>query len=348
MSVTEGMDVARVRASARSIIAEAGRFGQSRTESRRVASRLVDVWRGPDSQDFQQGWRSTDRKLEAVEESLRAFAREALRQADGQERVSEDLGGGSTGGGGDGGDGVGSGNPDIQDDDKGSQYEQIEGPVVEGGVQPTDVQQGALGDCWLISSMQGVAAANPELIEQNIRDNGDGTYTVTLYDDGKPVEVTVSDEFPAVNGDPTYADNEGSRELWPLLYEKAMAQHMGGSYDDLDGDWPSRAIEAITGQPVTTYDEGFLPWDNKDLPSHGDLRATLEDGGVIIASTNGDGDKASAGELVSNHAYTVTGIDEDGNVTVQNPWGSHEPPITLTYEEFEEQFARFDVGSAKK
>ena len=143
MGVTEGMDVARVRASARSIIDEAGRFGQSRTESRRVASRLVDVWRGPDSQDFQQGWRSTDRKLEAVEESLRAFAREALRQADGQERVSEDLGGGSTGGGGDGGDGVGSGNPDIQDDDKGSQYEQIEGPVVEGGVQPTDVQQGA-------------------------------------------------------------------------------------------------------------------------------------------------------------------------------------------------------------
>lgn len=31
MSVTEGMDVARVRASARSIIDEAGRFGQSRT-----------------------------------------------------------------------------------------------------------------------------------------------------------------------------------------------------------------------------------------------------------------------------------------------------------------------------
>lgn len=63
MSVTEGMDVPRVRASARSIIDEAGRFGQSRAESRRVASRLADVWRGPDSQDFRQGRRSTDRKL---------------------------------------------------------------------------------------------------------------------------------------------------------------------------------------------------------------------------------------------------------------------------------------------
>ena len=29
----------------------------------------------------------------------------------------------------------------------------------------------------------------------------------------------------------------GERELWPLLYEKAMAQHMGGSYEDLDGDF---------------------------------------------------------------------------------------------------------------
>lgn len=355
MSVTEGMDVERVRASARAITQEAGRIGQGRVDGRRVAVRLADLWQGPDSQSFQRSWRSSERSLELVEESLRAFSREAVRQADGQQRVSEDLGGSSGGGGspggagGDGsGGGVGDGNPDMRDDDKQSSYEEIEGPVVADGVQPTDVRQGALGDCWLISTMQGVAAANPQLIEQNIRDNGDGTYTVTLYENGKPVEVTVNDEFPAVQGDPTYADNEGDRELWPLLYEKAMAEHMGGSYEDLDSDWPSKAIEAITGEEVKTYDEGWLPWDNKDLPPHSDLRSTLADGGVIIASTNGDGDKASDGALVSNHAYSVTGIDSDGNVTVQNPWGSHEPPITMTYEEFEKQFARFDVGSAKK
>lgn len=352
MSVTEGMDVERVRASERALLRHASEMEGARQGARRAASRLTEVWQGPDAQHFQHRWRGAERHLVLVEDGVRRLAAQLQAQARGQEQVSSvesgPVGGAlPSGGGTPPGDGVGS-NPGLRDKDDQSAYEPIEGPVVQDGASPEDVMQGALGDCWLISTMRGVAAANPELIADNIRANDDGTYTITLYERGEPVEVTVTAEFPAVDGDPTYADNEGERELWPLLYEKAMAQHMGGSYEDLDGDWPSRAIEAMTGEPVQTYDEGFFPWDNKDLPPAADLRSRLEDGGVIIASTNGDGDKASAGELVSNHAYTVTGIDDDGNVTVQNPWGSHEPPITMTYEEFEERFARFDVGSARK
>lgn len=51
---------------------------------------------------------------------------------------------------------------------------------------------------------------------------------------------------------------------------------------------------------------------------------------------------------MSNHAYVVTDIAEDGTVTVQNPWGSSQyPPITMSYEEFESRFARFDVGKTR-
>ena len=59
-------------------------------------------------------------------------------------------------------------------------------PVVNG-VNPDDVSQGALGDCWYIASLQAVARSNPRIIEEAITDNGNGTYTVRLYHDGKPV-----------------------------------------------------------------------------------------------------------------------------------------------------------------
>lgn len=349
MSVTEGMDTDRVRGIVEQLLASSQGIQDVAQVGDGAMSVLRDAWQGQDLQHFDQQWHTAGRQLHTASEYLRTYGERLRHQAEDQDTTSQGGGGGRGGpsGGGDHGDGVRGGNPDLADDTDAT-YEKIDGPVVEDGVQPTDVKQGALGDCWLISTMRGVAAANPKLIQDHIKDNGDGTYTVTLYEDGKPVQVTVTGDFPAKNGDPVYADNETDRELWPLIYEKAMAQHMGGSYEDLDGDWPARAIEAMTGNEVTTYDEGLMPWDGKDLPPASDLKAKLEDGGVIIASTDGDGKKASDGSLVSNHAYTVTAIDDQGNVTVQNPWGSHEKPITMTYEEFEKRFARFDVGSAKK
>ena len=48
------------------------------------------------------------------------------------------------------------------------------------------------GDCWYIASLQAVARSNPRIIEEAITDNGNGTYTVRLYHDGKPVYLTVT------------------------------------------------------------------------------------------------------------------------------------------------------------
>lgn len=308
---------------------------------------------GTDTRAFADEWMSAGRQLEDVASSLRAYGQRLVGQAEEQDQASGGAGGARGGGGGPRGrdaGGVRSGNPDITEDLEDAEYEDVDGPLVDdGGVEPDDVKQGALGDCWLISSMRGIAnsPAGAQLLARNIEDNGDGTYDVTLYEDGEPVVVTVSGEIPVEDGDPVYADNDGGgRELWPLLYEKAMAEHFGGEYADLDGDWPANALETLTGNEVETYDDGFGWWDDKDYPSAQELQDELDAGGVIIASTDGDGKKASDGQLYSNHAYTVTDVDPGaGTVTVQNPWGSGYPPITMSYEDFEDGFARLDVGS---
>lgn len=94
--------------------------------------------------------------------------------------------------------------------------------------------------------MMGVAQTHPELLERNIRENANRSFTVTLYDDGKPVPVTVlrdmvlrPDGSPAFVGDPRAGQQT---ELWPLVLEKAMALH-AGDFEDIEGDTPVTSLD---------------------------------------------------------------------------------------------------------
>jgi hypothetical protein len=220
-------------------------------------------------------------------------------------------------------------------------------------VDPTDLNQGMIGDCWLIASLGAVAQANPDLVERNVRANPNGTYTVTLYDDGEAVEVTVTPDLPAVDGDPLFVDNPGSSdagedtyELWPHLVEKAAAQYYG-DYTDLEGDWPSKALELLSGRDTSTYESDWFGWDDPDPPSAGDLADLMDSGGAVLVSTAHENRTSlyDDGTLVQGHAYYVQSVDEEaGTVTIVNPWGleSH-PPITMDHDDFEESFIRYDT-----
>lgn len=139
---------------------------------------------------------------------------------------------------------TGSGSHDRVSD---AEYERPEGDVfIEGegegsGPHPSDILQGALGDCYLLASLAAVAQENPEVLENMIRTNDNGTYTVTFYDDGEPVEITVTSDLPLESGSPVFSGNEeqsdspdGRAELWPLIIEKAYAQ-LNESYGEIEG-----------------------------------------------------------------------------------------------------------------
>ncbi len=70
-------------------------------------------------------------------------------------------------------------------------------------VCPTDVIQGALNDCSLMSSLAAVALASPGTIESAIQDTnqtdaqGDEIYLIRYYADGRANQYPVSSSFPA-------------------------------------------------------------------------------------------------------------------------------------------------------
>ena len=215
-------------------------------------------------------------------------------------------------------------------------------------IHPNDVDQGAIGDCWIMATMTSVAQENPRIIEDMIRRNENGTYTVTFHDGDDEVEITVTADVPVdSDGEPIFAEfphsgvdqNGSDYELWPAIIEKAYARYRG-DYREIEGGRAEEALEAMTGVPSESHD-----MDDLSLEELADIHSA---GGAITMSSLDDADETdyySDGLLVPGHAYYVTDINEEaGTITIRNPWGFHIDPLTLTLEEYRENFDRIGTN----
>lgn len=121
-------------------------------------------------------------------------------------------------------------------------------------VSPYDVDQGGLGDCWLVSAMSSAAHHHKAVTEKfDTREiNDEGKYDIWFWDiryptggyQGSWVTVTIDDMIPTSNGRPYFMQARTDGELWPNLMEKAFAKFVG-SYDALEGGWSSWAWQAM-------------------------------------------------------------------------------------------------------
>lgn len=237
------------------------------------------------------------------------------------------------------------GEGEVDDPTGEGDHDPLDGPVdlSDDAFDLSQIMQGQIGDCWFLAAAGAVGANDPDFIRDHIQHNPDGSYTVTLYEDGEPVEVrvdasTIDDGATGPNGEPT----------WLSIYEKAAAAHMGGDYGDIDSDQVSRGLEMITGRDTDGDGDRGLE----------DIREDLEDGRTLVASTEDDSDSAinpfdtavDADNVVPNHAYIIESVEErDGETIIRlvNPWGpdggsldgEHKDGVLeLTEEEFHENF----------
>ena len=239
--------------------------------------------------------------------------------------------------------------PELREKHAGTEYLEVEGGTsfVQGKgdeheVDPNDVAQGALGDCYLMAGMVAVARANPDKIKQLIVDNGDGTFDVTLYIRprryARPEKVvtTVDGRLASKSaGSPIYAktgdEGDDKTELWPALLEKTLAQQKG-SYDKIsggniakDGFQFNGATELLTGKR-----EGYFPTAGMDEDTALlTIAIALEDNKPVTADSKNMKDDAELSKeavkynVYGNHAYAPESADLDGyKLDLTNPWGS--------------------------
>lgn len=130
--------------------------------------------------------------------------------------------------------------------------------LFKDSIEPNDINQGGVGDCWLISAIAAIAHY-PEDVRFLFLDDTyqkDGHYRVRLFDvhEGVWKIQHVYDTFvPTVkgNGVPEFARPNG-KELWAVILEKAVALSQG-SFAALEGGRCSFALQMFLGGTSRDY-----------------------------------------------------------------------------------------------
>ncbi len=201
----------------------------------------------------------------------------------------------------------------------------------ERGANYDDVQQGELGDCYLMSALSAVAQMDPARIRRMIAPLGDGRYSVTFWvacnENGiltyNPHQEIVTNEVPVVNsfsrtpqfgGTPRAdASRPGQRELWVSLVERAYAQWRGGYQAAGNGGDAAIALEEVTGTRSRTFD----PRSEDPAMIIAEVERALRDGAPVTASTSCDDTVAARHGLTSPHGYSVLWAG-DGVLVLRN------------------------------
>lgn len=200
------------------------------------------------------------------------------------------------------------------------------------GPSMSDINQGQIGDCYLLSCLSEMAQQNPNLVRSMVTDNGNNTYGVRFYVSGQAEYVTVNNQLGSASN---FYLNTGS-DLWGSVVEKAYAQFVGSatangnSFSTIgNGGYSETALEKLTGTSVTDIYVNGSSWYS-DGQSLSDAQVAnlvsshLARGDDVILGSNTDAtDSSGRTTLVSDHAMSVYGYDSaTGMLQIRNPWGS--------------------------
>jgi hypothetical protein len=200
----------------------------------------------------------------------------------------------------------------------------------------TDVQQGALGDCWVLSAVAAVAYKYPNYIKGMIDQHGNGTYTFCLWGPASHAwsYVTVDNELPNGGSEYDHPTVGNFQVMWAALTEKAFCEwedynpsNGGYCYSWLGGDNPVYSdwfLSAMTGLPSQTH-----LYDTPGAPKWTDVWYDLTHGGpgvphgqVVEMSTTGSPNP----ELDGDHGYAIlncgpSDASDQCPFLLYNPWG---------------------------
>lgn len=221
-----------------------------------------------------------------------------------------------------------------------------------GAIKPEAISQGTIGDCYFLAALAGVAKQNPDVIKNMIKDNKNGTYTVTFPND-KSHPITVSAPTDAELG----LYNGGSKYgTWAIVAEKAFGRYQqlykgkGGHTPAEGGDGGGRmeyANKLLTGKDSNKL---MVP-----TTSEADLARAMQDAFTSkppkeitcgIYGNKGKNGRTASG-YPTGHAYTIVGFTPDGKgggeVIVRNPWGGQDGTTNgttkLSIQDFKKNFS---------
>jgi hypothetical protein len=194
----------------------------------------------------------------------------------------------------------------------------VTGSLWGTGPVAADVNQGASGDCYFLSSLAAFAGEQPRMLQESAVDMGDGTYTVQFIStNGTRDFIRVSNDISTYGGGSyVYAHPGATGDLWAVIMEKAYADFRTGAntYSSLNSGWMGDVYGAL-GVNSTFFDMSNMT----ATAFYNTVSAELAAGKEVTLGTG-----SNAPGLVSGHAYTLISCSMTNGVAtyvVRNPWG---------------------------
>ena len=184
-------------------------------------------------------------------------------------------------------------------------------PTVYDEINPDDIIQGNLGDCYLLAAISSIAMV-PYRLERVFltkKYNPQGIYVVALCINGIWEDVVCDDLFPCKPHSlkPAFNYSRDSK-LWVMLLEKAWAKIHGG-YLNIAAGLTREALRDLTGASAKTY---FVEDGSEGLwriIHQGFNRNFIMTAGSDNLSFGSDQFVSKIG-LAGSHAYSLLGVYE--------------------------------------
>ncbi|CAF1267771.1 unnamed protein product [Rotaria magnacalcarata] len=175
--------------------------------------------------------------------------------------------------------------------------------------KPSDIQQGALGNCWLMAAL-ALVSEQSRLLEHILLTktvNNEGVYLVRICHNGLWKTIIIDDCFPCTRHKSLVFTQAKRRQLYAPLIEKACAK-LFGSYGALKGGNMREGLQLLTGAPCDYID---INPSNATFDSDAvwfQLLSACEAKLLIGTSSGGNGvssDEYARVHIHKDHAFSV-------------------------------------------
>nr|QBH22547.1 calpain family cysteine protease [Philasterides dicentrarchi] len=204
-----------------------------------------------------------------------------------------------------------------------------------GDIEPNDIKQGLLGDCYFLCALSAMAE-QPNLIRRLFQDqekNDQGVYSIWLNIFGEWQNIVIDDYVPFKGNGPAFSRANGP-ELWVILLEKAYAKAYG-SYEIIEGGNPAVALRDLTGAPYENLDRDSNLSNQEMAEQYWNyVRKHDKDRYIMTCYTDSTDVVEEENDLglLSGHAYSILDAQEVQDnrgvkakiFQIRNPWGRKE------------------------
>ncbi len=211
-------------------------------------------------------------------------------------------------------------------------------PVLfDGGSSRFDINQGELGDCWLLAALANLTLNKRLLyrvvpLDQSFTEEYAGIFHFQFWQYGEWIDVVIDDYLPTRYGQLMFMQSKCKDEFWTALLEKAYAK-LHGTYEALKGGTTCEAMVDFTGGCSEMYQlkEPDCPKDIFPIMLKAFDRCSMK-GCSMTPDPNVTEAKTDVG-LIRGHAYSITKVVKakietprvSGQIPlirIRNPWGN--------------------------